>query len=153
VIVSFDTNLLVYAVDEKAGARHDRAADLVERAMRRGACIQTLQSFCELFHVLTRKLKVTPPRAEALVESWMALLPVEPIGLPDIAQAMRAAREHKLQFWDAMIWATARRVGVGCLFSEDLQDGRSLEGVRFIDPFAAHNAALIETVLMPLERQ
>jgi predicted nucleic acid-binding protein len=152
VIVSFDTNLLVYAFDEKAGERHDRAADLMERAIRQGTCIQTLQSFSELFHVLTRKLGVTVAQAETLVGTWMTLLPVEPAGLSDISQAMRAVREHKLAFWDAMLWATARRIGVGCLFSEDLQDGRKLEGVTFVDPFADRNAALIARELPPVGR-
>jgi predicted nucleic acid-binding protein len=43
-----------------------------------------------------------------------------------------------------MLWATVRRAGVRLLITEDLQDGRILEGVRFVDPFAAHNDALIE---------
>jgi predicted nucleic acid-binding protein len=32
-VISFDTNILVYAADKDAGARHVIAADLVERAM------------------------------------------------------------------------------------------------------------------------
>jgi predicted nucleic acid-binding protein len=152
LIVSFDTNLLVYAADEGAGERHRQASDLLERAIRQRTCIQTLQSFSEFFSVLTRKFKIAPRQAEAFVEGWMAVLPVEPIVHDDLAQAMRAVREHRLQFWDALIWATARRVGIGYLFSEDLQDGRILEGVRFVDPFAAGNASLIETELPPPER-
>lgn len=147
MIVSFDTNLLVYAADHGAGARHEQAVELLERAIHRGKCVQTLQSFCEFFSVLTRKFKIAPRQAEAFVAGWMAVLPVEAIAQADVAQAMRAVQEHKLQFWDALLWATARRAGVGCLLSEDLQDGRVLEGVRFVDPFAAHNAQLIETEL------
>ncbi len=71
-------------------------------------------------------------------------MPVEPSTTGDLADAMRAVREHRLAFWDAMLWATARRAGVRPLVSEDLQDGRVLEGV---DPFAAGNATLIEHLL------
>jgi predicted nucleic acid-binding protein len=45
-------------------------------------------------------------------------------------------REHyRLSFWDALIWATARNAGVPVVLSEDYQDGREIEGVRFVNPF------------------
>ena len=52
-----------------------------------------------------------------------------------------------MAFWDAMLWATARRAGVGVLVSEDFQDGQTIEGVRIVNPFTARNAAVIERAL------
>jgi predicted nucleic acid-binding protein len=69
---------------------------------------------------------------------------VEAAAIQDLDAAMRAVGEHRLSFWDAMLWATARRAGVRLLITEDLQDGRVLEGVRFVNPFAVHNDALID---------
>lgn len=46
-----------------------------------------------------------------------------------------------------MLWATARRAGVRILFSEDFQDGQTIEGVGILNPFAAHNAVRIEQTL------
>lgn len=60
---------------------------------------------------------------------------------------MQAARDNRLSFWDAMLWATARRIGVRVLISEDFQDGEILNGVRFVDPFAVRNANFIEQLL------
>ena len=57
---------------------------------------------------------------------------------------MLAARERRLQFWDAMLWATARRIGVRVLISEDFQDGQIFGGVRFTDPFAVRNSTIID---------
>jgi len=34
-VISFDTNILVYAADKAAGERHRRAADLIERSIDR----------------------------------------------------------------------------------------------------------------------
>jgi predicted nucleic acid-binding protein len=65
----------------------------------------------------------------------------------DLTMALDAVRDHKLSFWDAMLWATAARAGVTHLFSEDFQDGRVLGPVRFVNPFAARNDALIDTLL------
>ena len=67
--------------------------------------------------------------------------------LADLTVGMRGTREHGLSFWDALLWATVRRVGVELLISEDFQDGRSIEGVRILNPFAARNTGLIEAAL------
>ncbi len=41
-MISFDTNILVYAADSEAGERRHRAAKLIERAITQGNCIQSL---------------------------------------------------------------------------------------------------------------
>jgi predicted nucleic acid-binding protein len=62
---------------------------------------------------------------------------------------MNAVAEHSLSFWDAMIWATARRAGCRLLISEDGQDGRMLDGVTIVNPFAPLPSPLIEQALGP----
>jgi predicted nucleic acid-binding protein len=44
---------------------------------------------------------------------------------------------HGLSFWDALIWAAASESAVDVIYTEDFQDGREVEGVRFISPFAS----------------
>ena len=146
-MISFDANVLVYAADRNAGQRHDPAAALIERAIRVGNCIQTLQSLCEFYNVATRKIGVDPRAAAAFVDGWNAVITVEPAISADLVSAMRAVREHGLSFWDAMLWATVRRIGIRALFTEDFQDGRMIEGVRIVDPFVVDNATLIESML------
>ena len=146
-MISFDSNVLVYAADERAGTRHDRAVDLIERAIESGNCIQPLQSLCEFFNAVTRKIGTSPMVAAAFVEGWQAVIPIEAANTSDLVHAMRAVREHGLAFWDALLWATVRRAGVNLLISEDFQDGRTIEGVRIANPFAARNAALIDRTL------
>jgi predicted nucleic acid-binding protein len=143
-LISFDSNILVYAADPAAGERNVRSGDLLARAMRRGICTQTLQSFCEFFNVITRKAGVDATAAAELVAAWSAAVVVEPARLEDLDAAMRAVRDHGLSFWDAMLWATVRRVGVSILISEDFQDDRSIEGVRIINPFGPTNQAIID---------
>jgi len=148
-VISFDTNLLVYAADQNAGSRHLKAAELIERAVRSGYCIQTLQSLAEFYSVVTRKIGIAPEPAAAFIAGWRAVIPVEAACIADLEQAMRAVGEHGLAFWDALLWATVRRLGVRVLVSEDFQDGRTIEGVRIANPFAAGNAAVIEAALLP----
>lgn len=146
-MVTLDTNILIYSVDNSAGDRHLSAAGLVERAVRLGRRFLTLQSLCEFFTVATRKLSVEPQAAATFIEDWQDTLIVMPAALGDQSDAIRAVRDYRLPFWDAMLWPTARRAGARFIISEDFQDGRVIEGVRVINPFAAHNAAAIEAAL------
>src|SRR5438128_7538898 len=117
--------MLVYAADAAAGERHHSAADLIERSIRRGNCNQTLQSLCEFFSVVTRKSGIAAGAAAAFVEGWQSVMLVEAGTPADLGEAMRAVGAYRIAFWDAMLWATARRAGVRSLVSEDFQDGQT----------------------------
>jgi predicted nucleic acid-binding protein len=54
-----------------------------------------------------------------------------------ILAAARAVRDHRLNFWDAQLWASAKINGVDTIFSEDFSSGSMLGGVRFVNPFDA----------------
>jgi predicted nucleic acid-binding protein len=149
VRVSLDANILVYALqaDER---RHVPARDIVARAIA-ADCIQTLQSMAECFNVLVRKRRFDPTHARAEVERYKASFPVEAATGADLDRAMWATQHHHLAFWDAMLWATARRAGCRMLISEDGHDGRKLEGVTFVNPFNPINIELIDLALPRLE--
>jgi predicted nucleic acid-binding protein len=131
---SFDTNILVYAADWRAGRRHEVATDLLIRAVGTD-CVLTLQSLSEFFHVTTRKGLLSVAEAVVNVDDWRKLFRVVAADESALPDAIAVVRDHGLSFWDAMLWATVRRAGCGLLVTEDLQDGRSLGGVRFVNPF------------------
>jgi predicted nucleic acid-binding protein len=54
---------------------------------------------------------------------------------PVTVNSTGAVKNHRLAFGDAMLWGAAQRAGVRHLFTEDLQDGFELAGVRFVNPF------------------
>lgn len=131
---SLDTNILIYAVDRDAGARHDRSRVLVGRAAEVD-CILTVQALAEFFHATTRKGIVDAAKAGAFVQVWLELFEVVSPDGTALVDAIDAVAEHRLSFWDAMLWATARQAGCAAILSEDNQDGRRLSGVEFINPF------------------
>jgi len=146
---TLDTNILVYAIDRDAGDRHRGAVDLVRRLGGRD-CVLTLQSLAELFRTLTgAKMRVPPAEAAALVQSWRDALPVIAADDACLTDAMDAVTHHGWSFWDAMIWATAKRHGCRFLLSEDGQAGRTLGGVTILNPFAADGRALLDDLLGP----
>jgi predicted nucleic acid-binding protein len=147
VIVSVDTNVLIYATASSTGEREERAQDVIARWIRTGRSVLLLQTLAEFSDVALRKAKIPARRVRELTDAWRAALPVQAAASDDLPAALEAVRAHHLQFWDAMLWATARRIGVRCLLTEDLQDGRLLEGVRFVNPFNPANEELVNTIL------
>ena len=142
-----DTNVFGYAIDATAGQRHATAVELVERALGSGETVLILQTLGEFYTMATRKLETSPDDARSFLAGLRAALPVYSATEPDLDKAMAGAQRHGLSFWDAMLWATADRVGVRHLLTEDFQDGRVLGGVMFINPFAAGNEALLAEIL------
>ncbi|MSO92749.1 MAG: PIN domain-containing protein [Rhodospirillales bacterium] len=143
---TFDTNVLVYATDVDASEKHTIAADLITRATK-ADCVLILQSLSEFFNVAMRQARLELADAVGFVEDWGSVFPVVAADKRTLLIAMDAVRHHMIPLWDAMLWATARQAGCHLLLTEDFQDGRTLEGVTFVNPFLPHNETLISTVL------
>lgn len=143
---TLDTNILVYAVDRDAGERHARARDLMGRAARRD-CVLTVQALAEFFHATTRKNLLPTDLAGTFVRDWLDVFRVTSADEEAFVEAMDAVAEHRLSFWDAMLWATARQAGCAAILSEDMQDGRRLSGVEIVNPFAADADARLASLL------
>jgi predicted nucleic acid-binding protein len=131
-----DTNVLAYAHDRSEPLKRPVAQALLEElwAGRTGALsTQILQEF---YVVATRKFDppLTHRAAREIVSLYGSWTLVE-IDLPLILTASQLEEQHRLSFWDALVVEAARRSGSTRLVTEDLQDGRSIGGVRIEDPF------------------
>jgi predicted nucleic acid-binding protein len=131
-----DTNVLLYAYDTAAGQRHDDAAHLVDRlwSERRGAIsVQVLQEF---FVNSTRKVAapLTPEAAVDRLRSLSRWRVHSPLA-DDVVAAASLSNRHQLSFWDAMIVRSAAELHCETIWSEDLNDGQVIEGVRVRNPF------------------
>lgn len=149
--ITFDSNILIYAADANGGERHDQSSQLISRAAQ-ADCIFTVQSLAEFFHVSTRKGKIEAEVAAGFASRWASVFRVVGANVDTVFAAIDAVKEHKIGFFDAMLWATARQAGCQMLLSEDFQDGRELEAVLFINPFAQRNAPLLNAALSPARR-
>jgi predicted nucleic acid-binding protein len=146
-MISFDTNVLVYATAARADNRVRRAQDLLARAMRATTSILLLQSLAEFSNVAIRKARIPANAVKTTIEAWLAVLPVQSADDSDLVLALEAVHTHRLGFWDAMLWASAQRAGVRHMLSEDFQNGLELQNVTFINPFNPENNQLIDRIL------
>jgi len=129
-----DTNVLLYADDLDAGAKRSRARALLKDAMAAGDSVVSTQVLQEFFVNSTKKLGVDAADARRKVE-LLATLDVVRIDLAMILAAIDLSRLHSFSFWDALVVRAASVAGCTVLLSEDLQDGRVVDGVRIENPF------------------
>ena len=134
-----DTNVLVYAHDDEAGARGEAARELLATLWRAGGGSLSTQVLQEFYAVVTRKFKRPIPRdkARAIVASYgeWCDVPTEP---QLIVAASRLEEEHSISFWDALIVQGAIRAGADRLLTEDMQDGRRFGSLTIENPFTGH---------------
>ncbi|MBP8291917.1 MAG: PIN domain-containing protein [Caldilineaceae bacterium] len=130
-----DTNILVYAYDPRDATKNAQAQHLLQalRQSRRGILsVQTLAEFMRA----TQKLAIPPRTAMQYLQAFAASWPVLNLTPPVVLEAARGVSDYVLSYYDAQIWAVARLNQIGVVFSEDFNNGSTLEGVRFVNPFA-----------------
>jgi predicted nucleic acid-binding protein len=136
--ILIDTNLLIYLYDPNQPDKQKQSTRVLEQLelTRRGRL--SVQALAEFFSVATRKLSPSLTSAQALdqVTLFIRLWPVFDLTPMIVMEAGRGVRDHKLSYYDAQVWATARLNQLSVVFSEDFRDGSILEGVRFVNPFS-----------------
>ncbi|MCI0519249.1 MAG: PIN domain-containing protein [Chloroflexi bacterium] len=137
--VLIDTNLLVYLFDLHSPDKAGRARQVLERLEAARSGRLSVQNLAEFLHVVTRKLNPPLSWAQALAQAGLftRMWPVFDLTPLIVLEAARGARDHGLAYYDALVWASARLNQVTTIFSEDFNAGEVLEGVRFVNPFAA----------------
>ena len=130
----FDTNILVYADDKAAPAKQRRSIELVAQHRRARTGVLSLQVLQEYFVTVTRKLHVEATIARRKVE-LLAELDVFIPDVDDVLAAIDVHRLHGFSFWDALVLRAAKEAACTVLYSEDLQPGRSIDGVKIVNPF------------------
>ena len=130
----FDTNIFVYADDASEPARQARAIQLIASYQRASLMVISIQVLQEYFAAATRKLGVDAETAQRKVE-LLARAKVVRFAEDDVIAAIELHRLHRISFWDAMIIHAARLAGADVLYSEDMQHGAVVAGVRIDNPF------------------
>ena len=131
-----DSNILVYAFDPSAEAKHAAARRLLEELWERETGCLSVQILQEFFVTVTRKVP-RPLSIDAAADRirelrvWKVFAPTA----DDVLVAIALQKKARLSFWDAMVIHAAAESGCDVLWTEDLNDGQILQGVRIRNPF------------------
>jgi predicted nucleic acid-binding protein len=149
-MIAFDSNILIY-IGGLVRADEDVTKQAVMRKMLSTlsedmAMFAPAQALGEVYHVCQRK-GWNREKARELVLLLNQSFSVAGSERETFLDAIDLATEHKLQFWDSLILATAAEHGCSLLLSEDMQDGFAWRGVTVVNPFAQKMHQRLKRVL------
>jgi predicted nucleic acid-binding protein len=130
----FYTNVLIYADDLDAGSKNERALALMDEHIRSGTAVFSTQVLQEFLVVATSKLGVAADVARRKVE-LLGTQDVVQVDQEMILAAIDLHRLHSFSFWDGLVIQAAASAGCARILTEDLQHGRTIDGVRIENPF------------------
>ena len=129
-----DTNIIVYAYDQKAGRKREIALELVKQGWAQpddvALSVQVLQ---ELFVSLIKRGASSADAAQVIRDfsNWTVVDNTVDLLLAALTEQSR----WQLSFWDALILAAARNSGARELITEDFSHNQDYGGIRAVNPF------------------
>ena len=89
----------------------------------------------ELINVLFKKFKVPAEDIENAILEIDNVVGIVYFTLTTQIKAVKIKEKYKLQYYDALIIATAIENGCNTLFTEDMQNGQMIESMKIVNPF------------------
>jgi len=126
-----DTNVLIYAYS----ATEPRKRDLARKLKDESPCSVSTQVIHEFIAVAWRKVGIPLDDVRAIVQKLYETIPIVDTGKTVILRALSLAMKTGYSYWDCLILAAALEAGCPILYSEDMQDGQVIEGLRIVNPF------------------
>ncbi len=135
--VFVDSNILIYAHDADAGPKRDRAVERLRQLWESGTGRLSVQVLQEFYVNVTRKLSTPVSRSTAreVVSSYAAWVK-EPTTPDTVIRAIDIAEMAQIMFWDALIVASAEEAQATQIYSEDLNAGQTIAGIKIVNPLA-----------------
>jgi predicted nucleic acid-binding protein len=132
-----DTNVLIYAHDVDARAKHEVARDILRELWSERTGVLSMQVLQEFYVNVTRKIPspLSKDSARRVVTSY-AIWCTE-TSPAEISAAFQIEDESQIGFWDALIISSAVKSGATRILSEDLNSGQRIAEILVENPFAA----------------
>lgn len=132
--IFLDTNIIIYAYSEDEPIKQEIANSILEKYSEQ--TIISNQVINELSNTLFRKFKLEANEVQQVVLELDDNFRIVNFNLQTQLRGIEIKGKYKLQFYDAMIIATALENNCTILYSEDMQHGQIIENVlTIINPF------------------
>ena len=131
----FDTNVLVYAVTDQDVRKGEIARELISHALigNHDGCISA-QVLSEFANTMMGKLRHDKESIDGFIDYYREL-PATDVTIDLVRRAMAVKEEYGLQFYDALIVATAAKLGCHEIVTEDLNPDQAYCGMAVVNPF------------------
>ncbi len=132
--IFLDTNFLVYTIDNHDPAKKKLSRLILEKIINENTPVISTQVIQELFVTLTKKLDIEPLLAKNIIHSFEHL-EIVCISMNIIKEAIDCSTVNKLSFWDSLIICAAENAKCELLYTEDLNHGQIIRGIKIVNPF------------------
>ena len=131
--VFLDTNILVYCLDQSEAGKRGRCRKLIKGLTGENNGVLSTQVLQEFYVAATAKLGADPLLVKDIIRSLerFEIVTVSPML---IKEAIDCAIINRLSFWDSLIVVAAESARCDVLWSEDLNHGQIIRGVRVENP-------------------
>lgn len=130
-----DTNVLIYAEASDAPAKQRAALALLKQLFESTTGVLSTQVLQEYCNVALKRLKLPAQHIRAQLDLYEQFEVVQ-VTPAVIRAGLDLHQTRSVAFYDALIMASAQLAGCSVLFSEDMNAGETIAGVRIINPFA-----------------
>lgn len=139
-----DTNVLVYAKDNRAASKQKTASKWLTALAAERALVLSGQSLREFYAVSLRRDRsqaaVRDARAE--IERLFSFVPSS-LFIDRLGDAWAVQDRHGLSFWDSLLIASALAADCSFFLSEDMNPGQKIEALTIVNPFTTAPDALL----------
>lgn len=132
-----DTNIFIYAYDDRDARKQGRAKQLIRDLLQSGRAVISYQVVHEFFNFALVKVAVPMTAADASRYLDAVFRPMGIVGSSAdlVSDAIGLHDRHHLSWYDSLIVAAALQPQCAILYSEDLQHGRSFGQMHVENPF------------------
>jgi predicted nucleic acid-binding protein len=134
--VFLDTNILVYCLDRSETGKRKKCRNLLKSLTGEDKGVLSTQVMQEFYVAATAKLGADPLLVKDILRSLERFETVT-VSPALIKEAIDCAIINRLSFWDALIIVSAESARCEVLWSEDLNHGQIVRGVRIENPMLA----------------
>jgi predicted nucleic acid-binding protein len=133
--IFLDTNILCYSMDHGSKSKMAASRAVLEKVQKSHLGVISTQVLQECYVTATRKLSMEPLQAKALAVSFGHFETVT-ITSALIKEAIDCQILNRLSFRDALIVVAAESARCDLLWTEDLNPGQIIRGVRIENPLS-----------------
>lgn len=101
----------------------------------KASAVISTQNLQEFYNVSTRKLGIDKTKMKQTVEKLSKAFPVQQITPSIIFKAIDIQIKNSVSFYDSLIISTASKNGCVVCYSEDMNAGQVIDGVKVLNPF------------------
>ena len=143
--VFLDTNILVYSLDQSDAGKRGKCRGIIKSLTGENSGVISTQVMQEFYVAATAKLGADPLLVKDILRSLERFETVV-VSPRLIKEAIDCSIINRLSFWDALIVVSAESAQCEILWTEDLNPGQVIRGVRIENPILPResNSTLVD---------